>query len=132
MNDNMIYYQSQPFVPIGNRAGQTKQALTAGAGKTAQQVSFQQMLSDKLNGLDFSQHAQERMKSRNIQLSTEEMQQLSDTVDKMAQKGARESLIYLNDAAFVISVKNRTVITAMDGASAKENIFTNIDSAVII
>lgn len=132
MNDNMIYYQSQPFVPIGNRAGQKKQTLAAGTAKTAQQISFQQMLSDKLNNLEFSQHAQERMKSRNIQLSAKEMQQLSDTVDKMAQKGARESLIYLNDAAFVISVKNRTVITAMDGASAKENIFTNIDSAVII
>ena len=50
----------------------------------------------------------------------------------MAAKGARESLIYMNDLAFVVSVKNRTVITAMDGPSAKENIFTNIDSAAIL
>ena len=55
-----------------------------------------------------------------------------DAVDKMAQKGARESLIYMNDMAFVVSVANRTVITAMDGKSARENIFTNIDSAAIL
>ena len=50
----------------------------------------------------------------------------------MAQKGAREALIYLNDVALIVSVANRTVITAMDGASAKDNIFTNIDSAAIL
>ena len=50
----------------------------------------------------------------------------------MAHKGARESLIYLNDIALVVSVANRKVITAMDGSSARENIFTNIDSAAII
>lgn len=61
------------------------------------------------------------------------MQKLDDAVDKMAQKGnLRESLIYMNDMAFVVSVANRTVITAMDGKSARENIFTNIDSAAIL
>ena len=60
------------------------------------------------------------------------LQKLDDAVDKMAQKGARESLIYMNDMAFVVSVANRTVITAMDGKSARENIFTNIDSAAIL
>ena len=50
----------------------------------------------------------------------------------MAEKGAKESVIYMNDTALVVSVANRTVITAMDGSSAKENIFTNIDSAAIL
>ena len=57
---------------------------------------------------------------------------LGDAVNKMASKGARESLIYMNDVALVVSIRNRTVITAMDGMSAKDNIFTNIDSAAIL
>ena len=65
-------------------------------------------------------------------LSEEELSRLGDTVSKMASKGARESLIYMNDVALVVSIRNRTVITAMDGMSAKDNIFTNIDSAAIL
>jgi len=53
-------------------------------------------------------------------------------VESVAQKGGRESLIMLGDAALVVSVRNRTVITAMDRASMQGNVFTNIDSAVII
>jgi len=53
-------------------------------------------------------------------------------VSKAAAKGARESLILLDDKAFVVSVRNRTVITAVDGEHLKENVFTNIDSAVIV
>ena len=61
------------------------------------------------------------------------MNQLKSAVDKAAQKGARESLILMNnDLALVVSVTNRTVITAMDGASIRDNVFTNIDSAVIV
>jgi flagellar operon protein len=67
-----------------------------------------------------------------LNFSERDLQKLDDTVTKMAQKGARESLIYMNDMALVVSVANRTVITAMDGSSAKENIFTNIDSAAIL
>ena len=72
------------------------------------------------------------MKARGIDLSDEELSKLDDAVSKMASKGARESLIYMNDVALVVSIKNRTVITAMDGMSAKDNIFTNIDSAAIL
>jgi flagellar operon protein len=50
----------------------------------------------------------------------------------MSKKGSKESLIYLDDIAMVVSVENRTVITAMDGSNAKKNIFTNIDSAAIL
>ena len=56
-----------------------------------------------------------------------------DAVDRMAAKGVRDALIYMSHGlAMVVSVKNRTVITALDDASAKENIFTNIDSAAIL
>ena len=72
------------------------------------------------------------MRARGIDLSDEELSKLDDAVNKMASKGARESLIYMNDVALVVSIRNRTVITAMDGMSAKDNIFTNIDSAAIL
>ena len=72
------------------------------------------------------------MESRNLDFSEQDLARLDDTVEKMAQKGAKESLIYMKDVALVVSVTNKTVITAMDGASAKENIFTNIDSAAIL
>jgi len=84
------------------------------------------------NGLKFSAHAQDRMQSRNIQLSPQSLSKLSAVVDKASAKGAQESLILMNDTAFVVSVKNRTVITAVDGPSLKDNIFTNIDSAAIL
>ena len=57
---------------------------------------------------------------------------MDEVVGKMSAKGAKESLVYLNEVALIVSVPNKTVITAMDGNAAKENIFTNIDSAAII
>ena len=83
--------------------------------------------------MKFSQHAAQRLQTRNINLTPVQMNQLNNAVDKAAQKGARESLILMDkDLALVVSVTNRTVITAMDGASIKDNVFTNIDSAVIV
>lgn len=97
---------------------------------------FDQVLAQQLQEqtpLKFSQHAKQRLQSRNIHLSEGEMAQLEQAVGKVSQKGARDSLILMQDknVAFVVSVKNKTVITAMDGQSLKENVFTNIDSAVI-
>jgi flagellar operon protein len=59
------------------------------------------------------------------------MGRLESAVDKLAAKGARESLVLLDDNAMVVSVRNRTVITALSREQARENVFTNIDSAVI-
>ncbi len=132
MSDNSIYYASQPFLPIGNRAGQVPAAPAGNGAAKKAASSFKDILSAKLDAVQFSQHARNRMAERGIFLSNGEMEKLNATVQKMAQKGARESLVYMKNTAFVVSVKNRTVITAMDGASAKDNIFTNIDSAVIL
>ena len=60
------------------------------------------------------------------------MKQLEGAVDSVAQKGGKESLIMMGDAALVVSVKNRTVVTAMDRQGMKGNVFTNIDSAVVL
>ena len=80
----------------------------------------------------FSHHAQQRLLERHLNFSPADLARLGEAVDRLAAKGARESLVYLNDAALVVSVANRTVITAMDGTSARNNIFMNIDSAAII
>jgi flagellar operon protein len=82
--------------------------------------------------LKFSAHAKERLALRNIRLSEEDMARITDAVNKAAAKGARQSLLVMDQLAFIVSVTNRTVITALDGGSMKENVFTNIDSAVIV
>jgi flagellar operon protein len=100
---------------------------------TATAGEFEQALNQAIGGVKFSQHAVQRLQTRNINMTASQMDQLKTAVDKAAQKGARESLILMNnDLALVVSVRNRTVITAMDGANIKDNVFTNIDSAVIV
>lgn len=83
-------------------------------------------------GIKFSGHAQTRLASRQITLTNEDMTRLGAAITQAAAKGARESLVVMDKAALVVSVPNRTVITAVDKASLKENIFTNIDSAMIL
>src|SRR5579871_2687178 len=84
------------------------------------------------NQLKVSGHAQTRLQSRNIQLSQDEWNRVADGVNKAAAKGAKESLVMVDNVALVVSVKNRTVITAVDQGHLKDNVFTNIDSAVIV
>ena len=80
----------------------------------------------------FSAHAQERLRLRDIELSKSELDKINQAVAKAASKGAKETLIVLDERALVVSVKNNTVITVMDQTQMKENVFTNIDSAVIL
>ncbi|HTW82556.1 MAG TPA: TIGR02530 family flagellar biosynthesis protein [Candidatus Sulfotelmatobacter sp.] len=82
--------------------------------------------------LKLSAHAQARLASRNIQLTSDDMAKMSAMADKAAAKGAKQSLFMLHDVAMVVSITNRTVITAVDQQSMKDNVFTNIDSAAII
>lgn len=99
------------------------------ADQAAAGAEFQAALADRLK---VSNHAQTRLASRNIELGQGEWERVMDGVDRAAAKGARESLVMVDDVALVVSVKNRTVITAVDKAQLKENVFTNIDSAVIV
>lgn len=92
-------------------------------------ADFAGILQDRLK---VSGHAKTRLESRNIQLGREEWDRVLTGVDRAAAKGAKESLVMLDSIALVVSVKNRTVITAVDQAHLKENVFTNIDSAVIV
>ena len=100
--------------------------------------SFAELLGTKPEGeIVFSKHAQKRLTSREISMSEKDMTQLKEVVGKLESKGARESLVLMQndkkeDFALVVSVKNRTVITALTEKMMKDNIFTNIDSTVVL
>ncbi|WP_196604736.1 TIGR02530 family flagellar biosynthesis protein [Pectinatus haikarae] len=119
----------QPLMPVGNQNNASAQVSSQ---KKNSSSNFADILKQTSQTVGFSQHALSRMAERNIKLSDADMDKMNDTVCKMAQKGSKEALIYLKGAAFVVSITNKTVITAMDGVSTKENIFTNIDSAAIL
>ncbi|WP_400162978.1 TIGR02530 family flagellar biosynthesis protein [Brevibacillus sp. TJ4] len=99
---------------------------------------FQQYLTESLaqtakgKGLTFSQHAANRMRERGISLETSQIERLESAVQKAASKGAKESLIMMDNVAYVVSIVNRKIITAVDDGSMKENVFTNIDSAIFV
>jgi flagellar operon protein len=82
--------------------------------------------------LKFSAHAQQRLESRNIRLTQDDVAKMNAMADKAAAKGSKQSLFMMRDVAMVVSISNRTVITAVDQSSMKENVFTNIDSAAIL
>jgi flagellar operon protein len=97
--------------------------------------SFNEILKQKVDGVKevlFSAHARDRLIQRNIQLTRHDMERINGGIQKAENKGARESLVLLNELALVVSVPNRTVITAMSGDTLQGNIFTQIDSAVIV
>jgi flagellar operon protein len=79
-----------------------------------------------------SNHAAERLKNRNISLNESDMNKINEGINKADEKGAKESLILYKDLVLVASVKNRTIITAVDKDSSKGNVFTNIDSVVLL
>lgn len=117
-----------PFVPIGGVEG----IKTTPQVNTPQGKSFEDVLRGELDRLKFSHHAQTRLESRNIQLSGNDVKQLADAVDRASQKGSQDSLVIMKNVAYIVNVKNRTVVTAVDGDNLNENVFTNIDSAVLI
>lgn len=84
------------------------------------------------DGVKFSNHAVERMRSRGISFQPEDLQRLNDAVGRAAAKGSKDSLILMNDSALIVSVKNKTVVTVMDKNALKENVFTNIDSTIVM
>ena len=99
-------------------------------------ASFQDILAEKTGrsdgGLKFSKHAAGRLADRNNRLTDEQMERLSDGTQKADAKGIRESLVIVDELAFIVNIPNRTVVTAMDQTQTQENIFTNIDGAVIM
>lgn len=83
------------------------------------------------SGVKFSKHAANRLTDRNIELSEGQLDRLNSGMRQASKKGINESLVLVDDMAFIVNIKNSTVITAMDKNSSDENVFTNIDGAVI-
>lgn len=101
-------------------------------------TSFQSVLEQKQNTetketeLKFSKHAAARLSDRNITLSDNQLNRLNEAATKASEKGIRETLVLVDSLAFIVNVPNQTVVTALDHTQAEENIYTNIDGAVII
>jgi len=108
----------------------TLQRPNASKSLSSTEDSFENVLQRKM--LKFSNHAAKRLEQRGITLGNRQLDQISSAVDKAAAKGSKESLILMKDMALIVSVANRTVVTAIDGNAMKDNVFTQIDSAVII
>ena len=85
-----------------------------------------------LNSLKFSKHAAYRLQDRNIELSDSQIDRLNAGMQKANEKGINESLVLMDQMAFIVNVKNNTVITALNENEVKDNVFTNIDGAVIV
>ena len=111
------------------RVGELLQGQTSTPTPAAPTEGFADILQDRLK---VSGHAQTRLSSRGIELGKDEWDRVTNGVDKAAAKGAKESLVLVDNVALVVSIRNRTVITAVDKDSLKDNVFTNIDSAVIV
>jgi len=93
--------------------------------------SFGEVLAQHTTAPHFSRHALERLQQRGINLDQPTLSRLTDGVARAAQKGSRDSVVFVDGTAYVVSVANNTVITAVGSEHMRQQVFTNIDSAVI-
>ncbi len=134
---NKIQQNFLSNLQIQERYFNTSKTAGADKGKAAGGVSFQDILAQKSldaalgTSLKFSKHASNRLADRNIELTVDQMERLAEGAQKAGVKGIRDSLVMVDNLAFIVNVPNSTVVTAMDQNQADENIFTNIDGAVI-
>ncbi len=121
------------LIPPG-AAGQAGAPSPAATRPTAAPAPAGRSFADELSqatGLQFSKHALDRVQRRGIELDAATLNRLNEGVSRAAGKGSRDSLVLVDGTGFVVSVRNHTVITAVDTEHMKDNVFTNIDSAVI-
>ncbi len=115
--------------PTGPSAAQ--KAQQSGSDSFAEKLAQQSLQAQQSQGLTFSKHAQNRLENRQINLTDEGIARLEAAVNKAEKRGGQESLILMDDMAFIVNVKNRMVVTAMDATKRGEGVFTNIDSVVL-
>jgi len=122
-----------------SRINATRSADTPATGKTeenkqANGQSFADLLAAKMNagGLTFSKHAMQRVAEREMDLSAEDVTKLNDAAKRAGAKGLDNTLVLTGKGAFIINVSHNVVVTAMNNNDMKENVFTQIDGAVII
>jgi flagellar operon protein len=116
---------------IQGLSGNNNGLINAEVAERKKSENFGEIFNKKINEIKFSAHAQTRIKSRNIDISSQDLLKLKNAVTTAQLKGSVNSLILLSNKAFIVNIPNRTVVTAMDGENIRDNIFTNIDSTVI-
>jgi flagellar operon protein len=82
--------------------------------------------------LTLSKHALQRAQQRGIELSDTDITRMAEAVSKAGDKGVTDTLIFMKNTAFIVNVPSKVVVTIVGGSEAQENIFTNIDGAVIL
>lgn len=127
MSDQIINGVRVPFVPVGGVNGTGSRNPMELPGEQ----DFKSIFDKELQQIKFSKHAQQRLDSRNIALDENDKTKIQSAVTLAEKKGAQDSLVFLRDMAFIVNIKNKTVVTAIDRDAMKENVFTNIDSAIV-
>ena len=97
-------------------------------------VQFSELLQREADrtSVHFSQHAAQRVQERGIQMTDSLLGDLNQAVQKARDKGARDVVVIGQSGAFIVNIPNNVVVTTMSGTEMKDNIFTNIDSAVLM
>ena len=142
MASNTFLYPNVTSIPGQSSVQSSEQLRRRTDQKTGEfEKVFDQALGSEVKSQDleyvktplkFSAHATQRLKDRKIAMDSAMMSKVNDAIDKAEAKGVEDTLVLTPDAALIVSVKNRTVITAMDRSSLNGNVFTNIDGAVIV
>ena len=112
-----------------NQGTAAEQSVSIGKGQSFAEILEQKKIAER-GELKFSKHASERLVSRNIDLSENQKERLNHAVKAAEAKGIKESLVMMDNLAFIVNVKNNTVVTAVTGG--EEKIFSNIDGAVVV
>jgi flagellar operon protein len=125
VNFNKAYFPTS-FSRTSNQKTLSNQAMTGN--------SFENVLKESIEPkhLQFSHHAAIRMQGRGITLSPDQIKQLEDAVDKVSQKGGKDTLVIMKNTAFIVNAPNKVVVTAIDNQSLKDHVFTQIDSTIVI
>lgn len=128
---------SNRFASIEQVTGQYLNRKSTDTVTSKSSISFEEILKQKQDvtgssELKFSKHAAMRLEDRNINLSEEQNERLESGVRKASEKGIRESLVIVDSLAFIVNVPNKTVVTAMDQNESDDNVYTNIDGAVVM
>lgn len=117
--ENQLINSSQPIVRNKNLPSKNFESVL-------------QQIQNRDDEIKFSKHAINRMDHRDMTLSNEEIKRLKFGFNKAEEKGVKDALILMGDKVFIASIKNKTVITTVNKEQLKDNVFTNIDGAVIV
>jgi len=121
------------LIPHVNKLPSNKKVETKNLLKGNEKSEFNNLLNKKISDhqIKLSSHAMKRLEERNIDFNSEEYSKVKSALDKLREKGSKESLVITGKAAYIVDVNKGRIITAVDKGSMNENVFTKIDSTII-